>query len=396
MTKSKSEENIEEMGAGGSGAGAVGGFQVPLGVKKRKKKVDEMLDLNEDLSLVETISYFSNLDEVMSKVVEGLLDENEYVKLAEMIKQGYAESALRQVIKKRVKEVVRKKQGGEGYVLYSPNPGKSGKAKSVGSFPTKLAARRAELQRFPPKDQSKLSRMKKDVEKLRKNPSKAVEKDHDWMADKSKKDKPKSKKESLSRLANMISESIFREEKEGSDWDEYISKLSKQAVLADKTFQGMQKNIIKRSEKALKVAVSSIKSSLKQSGFDTDGDSLKKDPSKEETYLEFSIADKEGTAQVGPFYVKIVKGVPTIEVSQNAKNSLTKLDPDRSKVLRSKIMEIQEDVLDADKAVSAAIVKRDEYLTKMENKIDGFVADLNSLEITMLKRLLTSKYRKLK
>jgi hypothetical protein len=397
-------KKLKEMGGGGAGGASVGGIagmQVPLGVKKRKKKVDEMLDLNEELSIAETISYFSGLDEDSSKVVEGLLDEDEYVKLAEMIKQGYAENALRHIIRKKVREVVRKKAGSDNFVLYSPNPGKQGASKAVGEFPTKLAARRAELQRFPPKEPAKLARMKKDVEKLRKNPEKASEKEKDWLKDKPKqsaakaKTKSKSKKESLDYIAKSIAESIFREEKEGSEWDEYISKLSKQAVLADKTFQNMQKNIIKRSEKALKSATGTVKSSLGPAGFKLNDKGIKKDSEAEEMYSEFFLADDEGTAEVGPFYVKMVKGSPAIDVSQNARNSLTRLEPDRSKVLRSKIMEIQEDMLDSDVGVAKAIQKRDEYLKKLEGKIDGFVADLNALEITMLKNVLVNKYRKI-
>jgi len=111
-------KKIKEMGCA-SGAG----MQLPIGIKQRKKKVDEMIDLNSEVSVAEAIAFFSGLDEDTSKIVEGHLDENEYVKLAEMIKAGFAENAMRAVIRNKVKEIVRKKPGGGGYVLYSPNPG---------------------------------------------------------------------------------------------------------------------------------------------------------------------------------------------------------------------------------------------------------------------------------
>jgi len=377
-----------------SGVGGIAGFQVPVGIKKRKKKVDEMLDMNETLSVVEAIAYFCGLDEESSGIVEGMLDENEYVKLAEMIKKGFAENALRQVIRSKVREIVRKKQGGEGYVLYAPNPGKKQGSKEVGEFPTKLAARRSELSRFPPRDPSKLAAMKKDVEQLRKHPEKAAEKEKDPKT-KAPASKKHGKKESLNRLVASITESIFREEKSGSSWDEYVSKLSKQAVLADKTFQGMQKNIAKKSEKALKDAAGTIKNSLESAGFEVKEKGVKKDVEKGELYMEFYIGDSEGTGEVGPFYLIIVNGYPKIDVSENARGTMGKIDPERSKVLRAEMMAIQEDALDTSDDVAKAVQKRDEYLMKMEKKVDGFVADLNALEITMLKRTLTSKYRKI-
>ena len=44
----------------------------------------------------------------------------------------------------RISEIVRKKAGGGGYNLYSPNKGKKKNPKPVGEFPTRIAAKRAE------------------------------------------------------------------------------------------------------------------------------------------------------------------------------------------------------------------------------------------------------------
>src|SRR6185369_861182 len=83
--------------------------------------------------------------------------------------------AIRKLVQHKVREVVRKRPGGGGYALYAPNKGKKGKSKKAGEFPTKLAAKRAELARFPPKDPQKLSRLRKQVQRLSKDPRKAAE-----------------------------------------------------------------------------------------------------------------------------------------------------------------------------------------------------------------------------
>lgn len=391
MSKKK---EVDEM----SGAGGIAGMQIPLGIKKRKKKVDEMLELNESVSVAEAIGYFSGMSEDASLEVEGMLDESEYVKLAEMIKQGFAEKAIRDKIKKKVKEVVRKQPDGK-YALYAPNPGKEKGSSNVGAFPTKLAARRAELNRFPPKDPSKLARLKKDVEKLRKKPELATVEKPGWMGDKKPKKAPKpkkTKKESLDRIAKTLAESLFREEKKGSGWDEYVSKLSKQAVIADKTFQSHQKTIAKKSELALKNSVKAVSAALSGAGFEVKDGGVKKDPNKERMYAELTASDQEGSSDVGPLYIFIENGYPNIEISDAAKNGLTKMDPVRGKILRAELITVQEEVLDKDETAAKAVAKRDEYLNKIEKKVDSTVSDMTSLEITMLKRTLSNKFRKIK
>lgn len=367
-------KHIKEMGTAN-----IVGFQVPIGIKKRKKKVDEMLDLNKDLQMFEVLSYLSALTENNCVIVEKLLDENEYVKLATMIRKSCFEGIARSYIRNKIREVVRKNDSG-GYSLYAPNPEKGKAAKKTADFPTRAAAKRAELHRFPPKDPGKLLRLQKTVDKLKKNPELAA---------------AEKKKESIDRLVKSIAESLFREEKKGSEWDEYVSKLSKQAVLADKAFQSFQKAIVKKSEKTLSDAVSSIKDALSSNEFEVKDKGIKKDDEKGVNFLEFVILDKQGTAEVGPFHIVIENGYPKIDVSSDAKNGMVRLDPERNKLLRSELMAIQEDILDVDGSVLEAIRKRDEYLMKSEKKLDDFVADLNALEITMLKRILVSKYRKI-
>lgn len=422
-------------------------------------------------------------------------------------------AAVREMIRNKVREVVRKKAGGGGYTLYAPNPGKKGGSKPVGNFPTKMGAKRAELARYPPKDPGKLKRLRKDIEKTSKDPKKAAEKEKTAAkqkgTDKGQKKAPKNESvneagpftssvappaatstsatkplnqdpraffmglkaipadksidranyiqnhlkdptflsnvkktpngdqaiKQLYALANKsaafkpgqskttvqtqipgmaeattrriefmhrsvlskiitrsLTESLFREERTESEWDDYISKLSKQALAGDTKFQSLQKNISKRTEGILNDAFNSIKKAvgkdvkLKNFG-------LKHDPNSGQTYLAFS-ADFEGVS-VEPIYIHIEGGVPRIDVSTNAKVALTKTDPDDAKLFRAELVTVQERVLDDMDTLSKAIQNRDKYLSKLESEVDGYVASLAPLQISLLKQLLVKKYRKI-
>lgn len=90
------------------------------------------------------------------------------------------EEALRSAIRQNLPEIVRKKEGGGGYVLYAPNEkGRKRKKnpKPVGEFPTRAAAKKAELARFPPKGGTQLKRARKEVDRLLKDPKKAQAQD---------------------------------------------------------------------------------------------------------------------------------------------------------------------------------------------------------------------------
>jgi len=386
---------VNEMGCA-SGAG----MQLPIGMKRKKKKIKEMLEMNPDISIDEVISYFTGLNEDEASQFEVDLETGEFEKVAEMVRLGMVEKMLRPVIRQKVREIVRKKEGGGGYTLYAPNPGKGKEAKGVGDFPTKLGAKAAELSRFPPKDPALLQKKRKEIDRLRKDPKKAAEKEKSWgkaqkKQPKHKKAKKRTKKEMVSYISDLVVESLFREEKKGSDWDEYISKLSKQAVLGDKKFQSFQKVIEKKTMDVMKSSLKALKSALGGASFEVKERGINKDEDRGITYLEFFIGDKEGTAEAGPFYVVVEGGYPKMEIPQEAKASLTKIDPERGKLLRAELITVQEQVLDKDNTVADAVKKRDDYLNKMEAKLDKIVSGLSSLEITVLKRLMVSKYRKI-
>jgi len=551
----KSSSGLElkkEMGVGG-----IGGFQVPLGIRRRKAKVDEFMRRHSDLGEGPVLTFVSSLDDAGADRIGGHLDRNEYDKVADEVRQH----AVREIIRNKVREVVRKKPGGGGYVLYAPNKGKKGKSKAVGTFPTRVGARRAELARFPPKDPEKLKRVRKDVERASKDPRKAIDRErksarkHEALdqekplipgsaasvqtrkidpraptpqaavtqpgqragtvvtstapkpkapgiggqfpptvptsapitggskapastpsvastrqnfqqsqeiapqsgvagirqkfqqqhaaelsqnpvlpplppssqslspdktipmnvpkADQNKQTVPmkklpqEAKKESLIReerrkdhmhrtilsklITRSIKESLFREEKKESDWDQYITRLSKQALAGDSKFQSLQKNISRKEEGILDDAFDSIRRAVgKNARLKNFG--VKRDGNVGKVYLAFG-AEFDG-ANVEPIYIHIEGGTPKIEVSDNARVALTKIDPSDAKLFRAELVTVQESILDEMDDLTKAVGNRDKYLSKLESTVDSYVSSLTSLEVSLLKNLLIKKYRK--
>lgn len=426
---------------------------------------------------------------------------------------------VRELIKKKVREVVRKKAGGGGYTLYAPNKGKKGKSRTVGNFPTKQGAKRAELARFPPKDPEKLKRLRREVDRLAKDPKKAAEKEKRAAKQKgTDKGTPKPKNESTSILpdgsaffsatigespftpggtvpttptspssssdiardprsfmdrlkaipkdnqsqrvaliqkhlsdpnfvgmlkkqqngdqiikqlygvANQsakmtpgqtkttaekierkvlgmiivkelrarllpknLNEALFQEERTESDWDEYISKLSKQALSGDGKFQNLQKNITKKTSSVLQDSFDMIRKSVDK-GVKMKSFGIKHDANSGKTYLLFSATFED--VAVEPLYIHVEGGVPKIELSSNAKVALTKVDPGEAKLFRAELVTVQERVLDEMDDLTKAIQTRDNFLQKLEDGVDDYVSSLTPLQVSILKNLLVRKYRK--
>lgn len=412
------EEKVDEMGVAGAGGM---GYQVPMGIKQRKKKVDEAMALDPELSPGILLTYFNGMTDGMSESACKMLDEGNYVAFAEAAK----EAAVREMVRNKMKEVVRKKAGGGGYVLYSPNQGKKKAAKPVGNFPTKLGAKKAELSRFPPKDPGKLKRLRKEVDRLLKDPKKRAEKEKTASKEKGtdsghkeapKKAPPKSKKESIAitvtpnareiaadgpegiallqaAIGMLVNESLFHEEKTGSNWDEYITRLSKQALSSDKKFQSLQKNIDKKTEKVLKDALGAISKAVGKKVKIKEMGGVKVAGDKGKTYLPFSAT--VGQVAVEPIALYIEHGVPKIELSDQAKTALTKCDPGESKLFRAELIQVQERILDRMDELERAVMNRDRYLEKQEDGVDEMVAGLTPLQISLLKQVLVKKYRKI-
>jgi hypothetical protein len=398
----------------GTMTGNVVGFQIPMGIKQRKAKVDELLKMFEDINEADVLSYWNGLSDKDIGDDCRDLDASDYSPVADRIR----DHVVREVVRNRMKEVVRKKPGGGGYVLYSPNQGKKKPAKPVGSFPTKIGAKRAELARFPPKDPAKLKRLRKEVDKLLKDPKKASEKEKEAENPRHKvhhkgaphhevpkkaggkeETKPKakekeSKKEGLEIVRDLvrqtIAEGLFHEEKTGSDWDDVIGRLSKNALQGDAKFQQLQKNIEKRASKVLEDAFGAIAKNVDRKKVKLKNHGVKQQEGR--TYLAFSAT--MSNVECGPMAIYIDGSTPKIELSDQAKAALTKVEPEVGKLFRAELVTVQERVLDKMDDLERAVVARDKYLTGLESEVDNFASDLTPLQMSLLKNLLIKKYRK--
>lgn len=381
MSSKKNETNA---------TGGLIGYQVPLAAKRKIEAFMEAIRLAE----ADRAVFLANASEQAVNELSGFLDAGKMIEAAEYVVERIEESLIRSLVREKLREVVRKKKGGGGYALYSPNQGKKKPPKLVGDFPTKLQAKRAELQRFPPKDMAKLKRLRTQVDKMQKNPKKAQEKEASYTGKKAaKKD---AKKESLtlikSYVSSLMSEALFREEESGtSKWDERMVKLSKAALEADKKLQSLQKNIEKKTEGIISTAFQVIQRSLKPRKMQAKASGIKKDTGKQKSFMQFSISAEN--TDIGPFYVYVENGKPKIEISDEAKKLLLKILPETAKLLRAELITVQEDALDMMSDVDDAVAKRDSYLDKLESRVDDFVSGLNATELSVLKNLLVNKYR---
>lgn len=508
-----SEKKINEDGVG---AGAIAGYQLPLGLQKRREKLEALLKkrgiMPEAAGFV-----FEKADPTLVEQFGQRLDESREAEAMECYGAMAREAMVRELIKKRVREVVRKKPGGGGYVLYRPNQGKKKPAKAVGEFPTKLGAKKAELARFAPKDPRKLARLRKQVDRMLKDPKKradaearakrvknpgaskghkahratdkAPEKKEEalaylraqlqevverellgeavgwvkyqldwadesdeasndpvadakkvcdtlrqkfkavarvvksvgpngypvldiavpeaqkaaferWMIDEysagnmdqSDVDAHRVKEDLKRELAGMLREALFHEERDESAWDDVVAKMPQKVASADKKLQSLQKSISKKAEGVLQDAYNQVakacKKSAKMKSF-----GVKRDTQRGKTYIAFS-ASFDNVA-VEPMYIYVEGGVPKIEISDQAKVALTKVEPKSAKAFRAELVLVQERVLDRMDDLQRAVVARDRYLERVQDGVDDYVAGLSPLELSLLKQLLVKKYRKL-
>lgn len=313
------------------------------------------------------------------------------------------EEMIREYVRSKLKEIVRKKPGGGGYVLYSPNKGKKNPPKPVGEFPSKLMAKKAELSRYPPKDASKLGKLRKQIDKIQKDPKKRAAKEREWASPHKAKSHGAPKREPAKKtnegiaslyesVASILREALFKEDDApASQWDERIAKLSKAAMEADSKLQRLQKDIEKKTVSSLQSAVSNIAKSMKRSGVKVSGGDVKRDPARKKSYVEMNM-EMDGVT-VGPVYVFVEDGRLRCEISSSARTALAKLDPDDAKTLRTELLSIQEDVLDGQNEIVRSIEARDKYLGTLQDKIDSQLSGMSALEISVLKGLLVNKYR---
>lgn len=311
------------------------------------------------------------------------------------------EQVLRHAVRTMVREVVRKKEGGGGYVLYGPNKGKKKQAKPAGEFPTRLAAKRAELARFPPKDPEQLKKARKRMDKLLKDPKKrsdAEKKDLSGRkttkkAGKAAGARKKSVREALiQRLAGDLMERLFHEDEiPGSPWDEKIASLTPDVIASDKALSKHHKNIQQASSWALGDAHKAMAKALRGIARINPGDTAH-DPERKKTFIPVMM-DVDGI-EIGPVHLYIDGGHVKIEISQDARSQISELEPDMARDLRGGLMSFQEDHLPEISWARDAWGDRDKYLDKLHGKLEKHATGLSGVEHHLMKQLLGKSRKK--
>lgn len=310
------------------------------------------------------------------------------------------ESVLRTAISSLVKETVRKKAGGGGYVLYGPNKGKKKKPKPAGEFPTRLAAKRAELARFPPKDPEQLKRARARLDKINKDPEKRAKAERDDLSGRKRgkrsgapaRARKKPAKESITRLlARDIQERLFHEDEiPGSPWDERIASLHPDAISSDRKLHRLHKGIETASMGSLGDAHKALAKVMRGMAKVHPGD-IANDPERGKTFMPVML-DCDGT-EIGPVHLYIDGGHVKVEISQDAREQISSLEPDAARDLRGGLMSFQEDHLPKIDGAKKAWNERDGYLDKLHGRLEAHAGKLSGVEHHLLKQLLSKGAR---
>jgi hypothetical protein len=302
------------------------------------------------------------------------------------------------LVNQRLQEIVRKKKGGGGFALYAPNKGKKKNAKPVGDFPTRYAAKRVELSRFPPKDPEALKKARRRLDKLAKDPKKRQEKEKSELSAKKPKrsgraaGERKARKEALiTRMANELTERLFHEEElPGSPWDERISGLHPDALSQDKKLHRYHQGMEKASLGALGDGHKSLARVLRGIAKVHPGD-VARDSGRGKMFMPLTL-DVDGE-EIGPVHLYIDGGHVCIEVSSEAREAIGGLEPNQAKNLRGGLMSFQEDHLPKIDKAQQAWNERDTYLDKLHQRLEKTVGGLSPIELHLAKQMMAKRRR---
>lgn len=350
-----------------STAGAIAGFQAPIGIRRRKKNVDEFIELT-GIPIQEVVAFLRTASPATIQIAESLLDERDFVGLMDVVESGGRYGAIRAYVRSMIHEFVKKDAESDKYVLYKPR-GKGEKPKQIGKFPTRYLAKQAELQRFPPRDPEKRKKRKKEVDRMRKKRKReAVE---------------LAIKEGLA--AGLVTEAT------ASRWEALVARLPDHVAHGDKRLQAIAKDISKRREKLLQTVTKELSRSLSSAGFEVQ--KAKGSDGRDGRAVVVAV-DKESGQRV-PVVVDVgPDGRAVVQMAEEGRTALAQMDPAMAKSLRGEVATANEQAGD-DETVSGAMGKRDVYLDSIEEDVDDLLSGLSALEMAVLKRLIQDKYRKI-
>lgn len=307
---------------------------------------------------------------------------------------------FKDAVRRGVREIVRKKKGGGGFALYAPNKGKKKNPKPVGEFPTRFAAKKAELARFPPKDPEQLKRARARLDKISKDPKKradAERKDLAGVKEPKRSGAParsrKARKEGIVRLlARDLQERLFHDEEvPGSPWDEHMTSLHPDAISSDRKLHALHRGMEKASIGALNDACKGLTKALRGVVRVHPGD-VSFDDERKKTFMAVMM-DVDGF-EIGPVHLYVDGGHVRIELSGDAREAITQLEPDLARDLRGGLMTFEEDHLPRIDGAQRAWRDRDTYLDKLHARLSKHAAGMSDVEHHIMKGLLKGGKRK--
>jgi hypothetical protein len=373
---------VDEMTAAGSGATIGPIMPLGAGCEVEKEKVDEMIRLSGDLGpgdvvvFLEQAGYFDFEDFNMAG------SRRDYRLMADIVR----ETVARAVIRRNLDEVIRKRDG--KWVLYAPNQGKKSRPKQIATFSTKLAAKRAELARFPPKDPEKLARLRKQIEKMLKDPKERAKEITKEIVDRDIFERAVLSSILQNDLREcFLNEGLFRKRR-GSKYESFVKSLSKKAVKGDKEYQKFERNLSD-------VSGDEMVKKLREIGRDLNMTISAGEPKKHvdgKMYLPFSI---KCDVEVKPIYLYVEDDRIKVEFGDEAVAALTRCSPESAGAIRSRLAMLGEGPADTNPRIAQVRGERDTHLDKIVSFLDNFLAKLTPLAMTSLKKLLVKKYRKI-
>jgi hypothetical protein len=375
------------------------GFQLPIGIKKRKEDVDEALRQAGDINEAHLMVFLSKATNPRLIEFYDALDLMEYKEASDMIR----EDVVREMIRNKINEVVRKKAGGGGYVLYAPNKGKKKHSKPVAAFPTRLAAKRAELARFPPKDPKKLQRLRKEIEKLLKDPKKRAEAErralkargtdihHHAGKARGKHYENKIIAKILVREARkQLNEGLFQKEAKPSQWKDKIKEFPPGVLQSDKKLQKLMNAYQEELGVALKKSFRVVQNELGASGRVKPLGIEKHDDGR--PYAKFNIVNAD-ESEVGPIFVYDNDGTLAIEMSDGAKSAVTSKAGRQAGVTIRGSLDHAADKLASMSNLKNIITTIDAYFETLERHVDTRLTKMTPLERAAVKRALVKKFK---
>ena len=235
------------------------------------------------------------------------------------------------------------------------------------------------------------------MDKLSKDPKKriAAEKDDLTGGKKQKKsgapthDRKKVKESIVNIMVRQLSERLFSDdEMPGSPWDERISSMHPDAMSSDRKLHALHRGIEKASIGALGDAHKGLTKSLRGMAKVIPGDHAF-DPQRKKMFMPVHL-DHDGS-EIGPLHLYVDGGHVKIEISKDARDQISQLEPNKARDLRGGLMSFQEDHLPEIDKARKAWTDRDSYLDKLHGRLEKQFGGMSGVEHHLAKSLLSKR-----